>query len=46
MPDKTATRQETLSDKRLNLLSKELQDATDQFLSKIEKLEKLLPLIK
>ena len=37
--------QETSSDKRLHLLSKELEDATNQFLLKIEELEKLLPLI-
>ena len=45
MRDKTTTRQETSSDKRLNLLSKELEDATNQFILKIEELEKLLPLI-
>jgi len=45
MRDKTTTRQETSSDKRLTLLSKELEDATNQFILKIEELEKLLPLI-
>jgi len=45
MPDKTTTKQETSSDKRLKLLSKELEDATNQFLLKIEELEQLLPLI-
>ncbi len=45
MLDKTTTRPEISSDKRLNLLSKELEDATNQFLLKIEELEKLLPLI-
>ena len=45
MLDKTTTIQETLSDKRLKLLSKDLEDATNQFLLKIEELEKLLPLI-
>jgi len=45
MLDRTTTRQETSSDKKINLLSKELEDATNQFLLKIEELEKLLPLI-
>ncbi len=45
MLDRTTTKQETLSDKRLKLLSKELEDSTNQFLLKIEELEKLLPLI-
>jgi hypothetical protein len=45
MLDKITTKQETSSDKRLNLLSKELEDATNQFLLKVEELEKLLPLI-
>ena len=44
MLDKTTTTKEISSDKRLNLLSKELEDATNQFLLKIEELEKLLPL--
>ena len=33
------------SDKRLTLLSKEMEDAANLFLMKIEELEKLLPLI-
>ena len=45
MLDRTTTKQETSSDKRLKLLSKDLEDATNQFLLKIEELEKLLPLI-
>ena len=45
MLDRTTTRQETSSDKGLNLLSKEMEDATNKFLLKIEELEKLLPLI-
>jgi hypothetical protein len=36
---------QTSSNKRLILMSKELEDATNLFLLKIEKLEKLLPLI-
>jgi hypothetical protein len=35
--DQTAT-----SEQRLHLLSKELEEATEQFLSKMEELEKLL----
>ncbi len=42
---RTTTTKEISSDKRVNLLSKELEDATNQFLLKIEELEKLLPLI-
>jgi len=45
MLDRTTTIKEISSDKRVNLLSKELEDATNQFLLKIEELEKLLPLI-
>jgi hypothetical protein len=45
MLDRITTKQETSSEKRLNLLSKELEDATNQFLLKVEELEKLLPLI-
>jgi hypothetical protein len=45
VPDKTSAKQETSPDKRLHLLSKELEDAANQFLLKIEELEKLLPLI-
>ena len=45
MLDRTTTIKEISSDKRVNLLSKELEDATNQFILKIEELEKLLPLI-
>ena len=45
MLDKTTVRQDTSSDKKLRLLSKELEDATNEFLLKIEELEKLLPFI-
>lgn len=36
---------ETPASVRLHLLSKELEDATNEFLLKISELEKLLPLI-
>jgi hypothetical protein len=36
---------EVASDKRLRLLSKELEEALNQFLSKVTELEKLLPLV-
>jgi len=36
---------EPSSEKRLRLMSKELEEATKQFLVKVEELEKLLPLI-
>ncbi len=45
MLDRTTKKLETSSDKRLKLLSKELEDATNQFILKIGELEKLLPLI-
>ena len=45
MLERTTTIKEISSDKRVNLLSKELEDATNQFILKIEELEKLLPLI-
>lgn len=37
--------QEPLSEQRLQLLSKELQDAAQEFLEKIAELEKLLDLV-
>jgi hypothetical protein len=36
------TEEPTTSDRRLRLLSKELEEATEQFLAKMEELEKLL----
>jgi hypothetical protein len=45
MSESTYKQSHSSSDKRLVLLSKELEDATNLFLSKIEELEKLLPLI-
>ncbi len=45
MLDRTTTTKEISSGKRVNLLSKELEDATNQFILKIEELEKLLPFI-
>jgi hypothetical protein len=36
---------EVVSDRRLRLLSKELEEALNQFLSKVTELEKLLPLV-
>ncbi len=45
MLDRTTAKQETSSDKKLNLLSKELEDAANQFLLRIEELQKLLPLV-
>lgn len=37
--------QEPLSEQRLHLLSKELEDAAQEFLDKIAELEKLLDLV-
>ena len=38
-------KQETATDLPQHLLSKELEDATNEFLCKISELEKLLPLV-
>ncbi|MGB6063670.1 MAG: hypothetical protein WBG50_02615 [Desulfomonilaceae bacterium] len=45
MSEQATQKQETPGDIRLHLLSKELEDATNEFLFKISELEKLLPLI-
>ena len=45
MPEQTKEKKETLTSPRLHLLSKELEDATNEFLFKMSELEKLLPLI-
>jgi hypothetical protein len=46
MAEQTMTdKKETPTNMRLHLLSKELEDATNEFLFKISELEKLLPLI-
>jgi hypothetical protein len=45
MPESTPEKAHSSSDRRLILMSKELEDATNLFLMKIEELEKLLPLI-
>ena len=41
----TENQQEALSEQRLQLLSKELQDAAEEFIEKIAELEKLLALV-
>jgi hypothetical protein len=43
MSDMKTRQQDASHDKRLHLLSKELEEATNQFLKKLEQLEKLLP---
>jgi len=43
MGEEKKTNEETKSDKRVHLRCKELEDATNRFLAKIEELEKLLP---
>jgi hypothetical protein len=45
MTEPTCTTKGASSDKRLKLLSKELEEATNLFLLKMAELEKLLPLI-
>ena len=45
IPESRLEKQETSSERRLILLSKELEEAANLFLLKIEELEKLLPLI-
>jgi hypothetical protein len=45
MSEQTAEKQEPSTHLRLHLLSKELEDATNEFLFKMSELEKLLPLI-
>ena len=45
MTPESSFRKVQSSDKRLTLLSKEMEDAANLFLMKIEELEKLLPLI-
>ncbi len=45
MPEATIEKPQESSGRRLVLLSKELEEALNLFLSKIEELEKLLPLI-
>jgi len=45
MPESALKNPPASSKKRLRLLSKELEEATNQFLLKIEELEELLPLI-
>jgi hypothetical protein len=43
MSEAQTRQQDTSRDKRLRLLSKELEEATNQFLKKLAQLEKLLP---
>jgi hypothetical protein len=45
MPESTIEKPQASSEKRLVLLSKELEEATNRFLLKIEELERLLPFI-
>ncbi len=45
MPESILRKAQPSSDKKIILLSKELEDATNLFVMKIEELEKLLPLI-
>jgi len=45
MPEQATEKKETLTSPRLHLLSKELEDATNEFLYKMSELEKLLPFI-
>ena len=43
MTEQTRKNDKALSEKKLHLLSKEMEDATNQFLLKLAQLEKLLP---
>ncbi len=43
MSDMQTKKPKTSQEKRLHLLSKELEEATNQFLKKLAQLEKLLP---
>jgi hypothetical protein len=43
MTEQKITKAKPASSQRLHLLSKELEDATNQFLRKLAELEKLLP---
>lgn len=43
MTEQTKKNDKALSEKRLHLLSKEMEDATNEFLLKLAQLEKLLP---
>jgi hypothetical protein len=45
MPEQATEKKEHLTSPRLHLLSKELEDATNEFLFKMSELEKLLPFI-
>ena len=45
MPEQTTEKKETSTSPRLHLLSKELEDAANEFLFKMSELEKLLPFI-
>ena len=45
MSEQATEKKETLTSPRLHLLSKELEDATNEFLFKMSELEKLLPFI-
>jgi hypothetical protein len=45
MSEQAKEKKENLTSPRLHLLSKELEDATNEFLFKMSELEKLLPLI-
>ena len=45
MPESTLKNPPASSEKRVKLLSKELEEAANLFLLKIEELEELLPLI-
>jgi hypothetical protein len=45
MPEQVTEKKETSTSPRLHLLSKELEDATNEFLFKMAELEKLLPFI-
>ena len=45
MPEATIEKPQESSGRRLVLLSKELEEVLNRFLSEIEELEKLLPLV-
>jgi hypothetical protein len=45
MAEQATEKKETSTSPRLHLLSKELEEATNEFLVKMAELEKLLPLI-
>ncbi len=45
MAEQSTEKKETSTSPRLHLLSKELEEATNEFLFKMAELEKLLPLI-